>query len=260
VSALLAGLPYIVWAPPLLVFARTISLFAASPLTGASVLPMTVRVLIGLVIAFFALTAGVPVSLPPESYFPLALISEVGVGLVIGFLATLVFSLFHTAGATLDSELGFTVAQVFNPLGPAGQETLLANWFDSLGTVIFLLLGGVQVLVASAVESFQVVPMNVVTLTIGKGFLPALTAAFVGSFLIAMEIAAPILLALLLIDLIGAALGRLLPQLNVLTFNIPVKMWTGLGLVAIFMPALVDAGRLAIGVYGQSVSEIVRNL
>lgn len=256
----LESIPYVVWAPPLLVFGRTAALFASSPIMGAAVLPPTVRVVLGMLVSWFALEAGIPVSLPRESLWPLAFLAEIGVGLTIGLLASLVFALFHTAGAALDSELGFTVAQVFNPFSAAGESTLLANWLDALGTVVFLFLGGVQLLLSAAVQSFKVVPMNVTVLEAGPHVLQGVARAFTGSFLLAIEVAAPIILALLLIDLLGAALGRLLPQLNVLTFNLPVKMWVGLGLVAVFLPALVDAGRLAMGLLGQTVSQTLSGL
>lgn len=256
----LGAIPYAAWAPACLVLARSGSLFAASPLWGSSVLPISVRALLGILISFATLTAGVKVSLPPEALFPIALLTEVAVGLVIGYLSTLVFSLFRTAGGALDAELGFTVAQVFNPMTTSGEETLLANWLDLLGTLIFLFLGGTELLLLAAVQSFKVIPMNVTVLVVGPQAPDALVRAFIGSFLLAVEVAAPIVLSLLLIDLLGAALGRLLPQLNILTFNIPVKMWLGFGMVAIFLPALADAGRLAMGLLGQSVTEILGGL
>lgn len=249
------GLPYTVWAPPLLVFARVGALFAASPLVGSFVLPTSLRVLLGILVAWSALASGIPAAPPDASIWPLALITQVLIGLVIGFLASLIFLLFHTAGAALDSELGFTVAQVFNPFSAAGTETLLANWFDAIGTVIFLVLGGAQLLVLAAEQSFRLIPLNVPVVQPGAQFLQGLMSAFIGSFLLAVEVAAPIMMALLLVDLIGAVLGRLLPQLNVLTFNIPLKMWLGLGLVAIALPTLTDAGRLGMTLLQQAISQ-----
>jgi len=62
----LSSIPYIVWAPALLVFARTAALFAASPLWGTTILPGGVRILLGLVLPFFTLSSGVRVQLPPQ--------------------------------------------------------------------------------------------------------------------------------------------------------------------------------------------------
>lgn len=253
-SALLA-MPYTVWGPVLLVFARVVALFGTAPVTGAPVLPPTVRVLLGLLVGWFALSAGIPATLPPESVLPLALLAQVLVGAGIGLLSTLVFNLFHTAGAVLDAELGFTVAQIFNPFSPAGSETLIANWLDSFGTYFFLAAGGVELLVLASVQSFRVVPLDVTQLVVGPQALSAAIQAFVGSFLLATEIAAPVVLALLLIDLVGAVLGRLLPQLNVLTFNIPLKMWLGMGLVAVALPLLTDGARLGLLQLGQDISQ-----
>ncbi|MDA8345047.1 MAG: flagellar biosynthetic protein FliR [Thermaerobacter sp.] len=247
--------PYVVWGPALLVFARVVSLFGTAPVTGAPVLPPTVRILLSILVGWFALSTGIPATPPPEAVLPLALLAQVLVGAGIGLLSTLIFNLFHTAGAILDAELGFTIAQVFNPFSAAGSETLIANWFDSFGTYFFLAIGGVELLVLAAVQSFRVVPLDVTRLVIGPQALAATVQAFVGSFLVAVEIAAPVVLALLLIDLIGAVLGRLLPQLNILTFNIPLKMWLGMGLVAIALPLLTDGARLGLLQLGQSITE-----
>jgi flagellar biosynthetic protein FliR len=249
--------PYTVWGPMILVFARVVALFGTAPVTGAPVLPGTVRVLLGLVIGWVTLLAGIPATPPPEAVLPLAILAQVLVGAGIGLLSTLVFNLFHTAGAVLDAELGFTVAQVFNPFSAAGSETLIANWFDSFGTYFFLAIGGVELLLLAAVQSFKVVPLDVTQLVVGPGALSAAVQAFVGSFLLSVEIAAPVVLALMLIDLVGAVHGRLLPQLNVLTFNIPAKMWLGMGLVAISLPLLTDGARLGLLQLGQSITQFL---
>jgi len=250
-------LSYAVWGPALLVFARVLALFATSPVTGSAVLPTQIRILLGLLVAYFALGLGVPATAPPEAVFPLALLAQVLIGAGIGMLATLVFMLFHTAGAVLDAELGFTVAQVFNPFSAAGEETLIANWFDVFGTYLFLAVGGVQLLLLAAVQSFKVVPIDVTTLIAGQGVAAAAIQAFTGSFLLAVELAAPIVLALLLIDLVGAVLGRLMPQLNVLSFNIPVKMWLGIGLVAVSLPLMIDAAHTGLLQLGQDMTQFL---
>ncbi len=252
--SLLTGVSYTVWASAALVFVRVVALFATAPVTGSQVLPPTVRILLGALVAFFALGLGVPATPPPESVFPLALLAQVLIGAGLGLLATLVFTLFHTAGAILDAELGFTVAQVFNPFSAAGEETLIANWFDAFGTYLFLALGGVQLLLLAAVQSLRIIPIDVIRITLHQGVLAAGVQAFAGSFLIATELAAPIVLALLIIDLIGAVLGRLMPQLNVLSFNIPVKMWLGIGLVAVALPLMIDAAHAAFLQMGQDLT------
>jgi len=251
----LLSIPYAVWGPVLLVFARVVALFAAAPVTGAPVLPGQVRILLGLLVGWFALSLGVPAGVPAESFFPLALVAQVLVGSGIGLLATLMFTIFHTAGSLLDAELGFTVAQMFTPFSAAGEETLIANWFDALGTFLFLAVGGMQLLLLAAVQSFRVVPLDVTRLAVGQGVLSGAVQAFCGSFLLATELAAPIVLSLLLIDLVGAVLGRLLPQLNVLSFNIPVKMWLGIGLVAVALPLLADGARLGLLQLGQDITQ-----
>jgi len=253
--SLLTGVSYTMWASAALVFARVVAMFATAPVTGASVLPPTVRILLAMLVAYFALGLGVPAAPPPEAVFPLALLAQVLIGAGIGLLATLMFTLFHTAGAMLDAELGFTVAQVFNPFSAAGEETLIANWFDAFGTYLFLAVGGVQLLLLAAVQSLRIVPIDVARLTLHAGVLAGGVQAFTGSFLIATELAAPIILALLIIDLVGAVLGRLMPQLNVLSFNIPVKMWLGIGLVAVALPLLIDAAHMGVLQLGQDLTQ-----
>ncbi len=253
--SLLSGISYTVWGPAALIFVRVVALFATAPVTGSQVLPPTIRMLLAMLVAYFALGLGVPATPPPEALFPLALLAQVLVGVGLGLLATLMFTLFHTAGAVLDAELGFTVAQVFNPFSAAGTETLIANWFDAFGTYLFLAVGGVQLMLLAAVQSLRVVPIDITQLAVRQGALAAGIQAFTASFLIATELAAPIVLALLLIDLVGAVLGRLMPQLNVLSFNIPVKMWLGIGLVAVALPLMVDAAHLGLLQMGQDLTQ-----
>ena len=258
--SLLSGISYTVWGSAALVFVRVVALFATAPVTGSQVLPPTIRILLAMLVAYFALGLGVPATPPPEALFPLALLAQVLVGVGLGLLATLMFTLFHTAGAVLDAELGFTVAQVFNPFSAAGTETLIANWFDAFGTYLFLAVGGVQLMLLAAVQSLRIVPIDITQLAVRQGALAAGIQAFTGSFLIATELAAPIVLALLLIDLVGAVLGRLMPQLNVLSFNIPVKMWLGIGLVAVALPLMIDAAHLGLLQMGQDLTQYLEGI
>ncbi len=119
-----------------------------------------------------------------------------------------------------------------NLLDPASniQTPLLGELFQLMGTLVVIAAGLDRVLLASMVRSFRVVPLG--------GYALAPTSAMVlvraagGIFLAAVELAAPILAATMLVEISVSLLGKLSPQLPVMNLTGPLKTLTGFLLLA----------------------------
>ncbi len=105
------------------------------------------------------------------------------------------------------------------------QTPLMGDLFQLMGTLVLIAAGLDRILLASLVRSFRAVPLGAYTLTPFTAH--ALVQAAGGIFLAAVELAAPVLAATMLIEVAVALLSKLSPQLPVMSLTVPLKTLVG---------------------------------
>jgi flagellar biosynthetic protein FliR len=83
-------------------------------------------------------------------------------------------------------------------------------------------------------RTYELVPM-LATPSIGR-LTAGVTGAFGSIFGAALEVAAPVLLALVLTDVAFGVVSRVVPQLNVFAVGFPLKIIVGLLVVGVSLP------------------------
>lgn len=226
-----------------LVVGRVSGLFFVMPIFGNRFVPAAVRVWLVLLTAL-ALLPVVP--LPPEG-IPLTLLgyagafaSELAFGLAMGFLVALVFAVAEVAGQLLDVEMGFSLVNVIDPV--YGQPMpVMGTFLHVMAMLLFLLVDGHHLVLASLLESFQRLAPGLGGLTDGRLRLGFDEAAWM--FTTAVKLAAPVLGVLFLSSVIMGLVARATPQLNIFIVGVPLKLALGLVGLAVAMPVYVLAMR-----------------
>jgi len=170
-----------------------------------------------------------------------ALLGELAVGLLYGLTLTFLNEMLIFAGQLAGFQFSFSLVNLLDP-SSAIQTPLLGDLFQLAGTLIVLAAGLDRILIASLVRSFRAVPLG------GYGLAPASALAVVraagGIFFAATELAAPVLAATLLVEIAVALLGKISPQLPVMSLTVPLKTLTGflvlLGSLALW-PRFIEA-------------------
>jgi flagellar biosynthetic protein FliR len=98
-----------------------------------------------------------------------------------------------------------------------------------MGSLVIITAGLDRILLASMVRSFRVAPLGCFVLAPTTAM--TIVRAAGGIFLAALELAAPVLAATLLIEVSISLMGKLSPQLPVMTLSVPIKTLTGFGLL-----------------------------
>jgi flagellar biosynthesis protein FliR len=219
-----------------LVLCRVGGLFVLAPIFGGRMIPTHAKLVIAGVISFalFPLVTprgGVPTDI---SVAPLIL-KELVVGLAFALALGALSAAIHTAAALVDTTIGFSFAQLVDPLTQV--QTAIAGQFYSLfTTLVFLLIGGDHLMIEGLAASYRLVPLGAVP---SPSQLGALALHDLGTvFLLGLEIAAPVLVALALVDIALALVARTVPQMNVFIVGLPAKILVGLGAVAASLPYL----------------------
>ncbi|MGB8260745.1 MAG: flagellar biosynthetic protein FliR [Terracidiphilus sp.] len=200
-----------------------------APFFSSTALPARTKAVFVLAVAFLLapLVAAVPRARAELSFS--ALLGELAVGLVYGISLALLSEMLLFAGQIAGLQFSFSLVNLLDPASSI-QTPLLGDLFQLMGTLVLLGAGLDRILLASLVRSFRVVPLG------GYALAPAqateIVRAAAGVFLAAVELAAPVLAATLLVEVAVALLGKLSPQLPVMSLTVPLKTLTGFALLA----------------------------
>ena len=211
-----------------LALVRVSGMLVFAPFFSSSALAVRTKAALVLAIAFLLapLVSGLP-NAHTEIGFA-ALLGEMAVGLVYGLTLALLQEMLLFAGQIAGVQFSFSLVNLLDPSTHI-ETPLLGDLFQLMGTLVIIAAGLDRVLLASLVRSFRAVPLG------GYAFAPVTALAIVravsGVFLAGVELAAPVLAATILIEVAVALVGRLSPQLPVMTLTVPLKTLTGFAIL-----------------------------
>ena len=210
-----------------LVFVRLGAFLLALPFFSAVNVPATVRVALAALSALLLAPQLPPFSIAHLDIFSLIglLVREASIGLLMGFIGRMVFFAADIAGQIIGTELGLNMGQIFDPSShQADQVPGLILFF--LATLTMLALDLHHGMLLGFARTFEVLP-------IGGGHLSASLFELVisrtsGIFVIALQIAAPVMAVSFAITVFFAVMGRAIPQMNVFAESFGIKIAAGL--------------------------------
>ena len=211
---------------------------AASPIFGRAI-PSIGR--IGLV-----LVLGFTFAQPPETELELwTLLGAAGmnaiVGVVLGILTGIIFTLFMVAGGLIDFTSGLSSAQAFDPI-TQDQNPIFGRFFNLMAVALFLLLGGDGLLVAGLRTSFDAVGVSG-AIDMGPGMAEIAVDLLTSMTIASIELAMPALAALFLTEVVLGIAARFAPQANVFLLGLPAKIgvaFASVGAVVLLVPETMD--------------------
>lgn len=221
-----------------LVLVRAISWIVVAPPFSMRAIPIQVK--LGLAAAL-ALSAGPGLaadSVPLETV-PLigATLTQVAIGLCLGFLTMMFISAVQAAGEMIDMFSGFSISSAYNPLSEASGG-VFARFYHLLALTLLFAINGHLLLIRGFLTSFDAVPLSGVAFTDLSGVFIDTIGRFVVA---AVEIAAPLLAVLFLTEVGLGLLSRAAPQMNVFALGFTLKIMIALGLAGLAIPILPGA-------------------
>jgi flagellar biosynthesis protein FliR len=208
----------------LLVFARVGTAIAVLPGFSAAYVPVRMRLLMAIALSVLVMPALVSV-LPPMPTTPAALalllLRESAIGLFLGSVARIVFAALQTAGTFTAYLSSFASALVQDPVADQ-QSSTIAGFFSALGLVLVFVTDVHQLMLRAIVDSYGVfAPGSPPPLDDFCGLIVRTTA---DSFALGVQLSAPFLIVNLVYNVGLGLLGRLMPQLPVFFFGLPLQV------------------------------------
>lgn len=229
------------------VLTRVTSLLVFLPIFGDKVIPGTVKVLFGVALAAVvypvAWSRGTRVDLAvADSSLRLtwAIVSDIGFGMMVGFVARWIFDAAQFAGYFAGTTMGFSMASVLDPTGDS-QTIALSQLQYLLTAMLFLALDGHHLYLSVILESFRMVPLaGVKLLANGDGIVRYMIDMTAEVIVLGLKLSAPVLVVILLVNLTFGVLARAVPQMNVLAVSFSVNIVVGLFIALVSLPGFVN--------------------
>jgi flagellar biosynthetic protein FliR len=223
----------------ILVLARVTPLFFLAPLFSSHMIPPRVRGIIAVGISIGLAPVALRGQHIPSEALPLLTLVVEGmlVGLSFALTLAVLMAALESAGSLVDIVSGFSYGNLINPM--SGQNgAVMSQVYTLIGTLIFLIIGGDAWMLRGLARTFELVPLT------SAPRISSLTAGvehtFSTVFASAVEIAAPVLIALLITDVAFGVVSRVVPQLNVFAVGFPTKVAVTLLVVGASMPFVAN--------------------
>ena len=234
----------------ILVLARISPLFVLAPIFSSKMIPTRAKG-----VAAVGLAVGMaPIAMQgrqvPTDMWPLGelIVKELLIGLAFAFAVAVVMAALSIAGNFLDTLVGFTFGATVDPV-TGNSSPVLSQIYGLIGVMIFIAIGGDRWMIHGLAHTYELVPLLAFP-SIGA-LVGGANAAFTGIFVSALQIAAPVLIAVTITDAAFGIVSRVAPQMNVFAVGLPAKIIVALMIMAASLPFvggfLADSLRQAIG-------------
>ena len=207
----------------MLVLTRISGLVLMAPVMNSVDAPMQFRALLAFAFSLTIMPSQWFVEVvEPDTLFAFAIMiaAELLIGLAMGLGLYILFAGVALAGELVGHVGGLQASQIFDPV-TGDQTPLMSRAYQFLAIAVFALIGGLNVLVTSLLDTFATIPVGTI------GFQPDIVFSLVvilnSSFNLALRIAAPVLIATLISMLVMGLLSKTLPQLNLMSVGFGIN-------------------------------------
>ena len=210
-------------------------LVMTAPVFGGTFVPAPVRIGLGVLLAIVV----APVVPVPERGSDVGLVvmvmAETAVGLAIAVGLRVLIAGAELAGYLAGFQIGLSYAAVVDPQSGV-RNNVISTLYASLALVIFFGINGHHALIRALVESYALIPVGAAGF---GGSIGASVAGLIGMvFVIGVRLAAPVVTALLLVELALGLIARAAPSLNLMVVGAPVRLITGFLALAVGVQAI----------------------
>jgi len=219
----------------LFILARMSGFILFNPLLGRRNIPSTLRA--GMILVFTVFVAAgaeqetvrMPVGVADLA---LRLLLELGIGFLLGMAVSFFFTVPQVAGSMIDTQMGMTMSQIYDA-GSQANLSVTGTLLNTLMTLLFFAANGHHTLIRLFLTSGELAAFGEASLSTRA--LSAAVELFVEAVLLGVKLCMPILAAEIISQIGMGILMKVIPQINVFSINIELKVMIGLGMLFILM-------------------------
>jgi len=164
------------------------------------------------------------------------MIGEVLIGVTIGFVARLVLAGIRMAGDIIGFQMGFSVANVIDPMS-SQQVSVITELQYLIAMLVFLTVNAHHLFFQAIVQSYTLIaPLS---FHFSGQLMQFILDVSKDIFVIALKIAAPIMAVMIFTNVALGVVARTVPQMNIFIVGFPLQISLGLIFLGITAPLFV---------------------
>lgn len=221
------------------IFVRVASVIATAPFFGSLQFPARVKAFFSLAITLVLMPL-VPLdgSVIPFDTTSLELviliIREFLIGAAMGLAGQIVFGGVQFGGQFISIQTGLGFANIIDP-NTQTQNPIFSQIMILLGIILFLNIGGDAIYLKALKKSFDIIPLGTANYSMaGPEFVKMATHLFI----IGIQLSAPFIIVLFLMDVAFAIFARIMPSANIFFIALPLKVLAGIYMLLWVVPKL----------------------
>ena len=216
---------------------RIAAVLAAAPVLGQMRIPTRVRIgfAVAITLAIVPTLPQAPAIAPASAAGVIVLITQVVIGLAIGFALRLVFAAVEMAGELIGLQMGLGFAMFYNPAN-IQHTPILGNFLSLLASLTFLSLNGHLAVLAALADSFKILPIT--PDPVPGTFFEILARHGAVIFSAGLQLALPLIITMLIVNIALGVLTRAAPQLNIFAVGFPITLAIGFAAMVLMLPYL----------------------
>lgn len=188
----------------------------------------------------FNMTDYVPLDYNSSIEYAIIIIWESIIGISLGFTANLCLYILDLAGRLIDTEIGFSMVNVLNPVSNI-QTSVTGSLYTYLVMLVMLVSRLHYFFITAIVDTFELMPVGKVTL---PSNLYVIVLNFVKEyFIIGFRIVLPVFASILVVNVVLGVLARVAPQMNMFVIGMQLKLFVGLVILLLMvgmLPSITD--------------------
>jgi len=211
-----------------------------APVLNRKEIPTLMKVALAFLLSIIFIMVLHPKGLPSHGDLLLAIILNIAVGAMMGYMAQLILAAVEAGGDMINMQMGLSSAMVLDPT-TSSQVSLVGRFFGILGIIIFLKIGGAYWLFEAFMRSFDIFPIYSTSVPLAKIVnMDYLISMSSNVLYMGLQIASPVLLATLGQDIILGVISKTAPQVNVFQLSFLFKPVFGAAILIWILPMLVN--------------------
>jgi flagellar biosynthetic protein FliR len=227
-----------------LIFVRVAALVGTAPYFSSGSFPPKVKVFLAMTLSvmLYPLIPAASVSLATDTHslqILILIVKEFLVGFAMGLVGQLIFAGIKMSGELMSVNTGLSFASVVDPVNQ-GRNSIVAQLFGLFSILVFIGIGGDTYYIQALAKSFSIVP-------VGSGDFAMAAPVFIELatylFVVGVQMAAPFIVVLFLLDMSFAIFARIMPQANIFFIALPLKVGVGFILLLLILPFAPPAFR-----------------
>ena len=220
---------------PLVVFGivlvRVGMLVATAPIFGSTWAPAQVKVGLAGILTIVLLPFVPLPSVATPAALALVVVHEAIVGIAIAFSVRILLGAAELGGYMVGFQLGFAYAGIIDPQSGV-RNNILAVLYSSLTLLVLFGANLHHQIIRLLLVSYDTVPVAAAT-AVDASLVETVIRMLGLIFVVGTQLAAPVVLVLLLVELVMGLVTRAAPSLNVMVLGAPLRLLVGLATLAV---------------------------